>query len=103
MPKPNDTTNPGLLDLLRCPTCKGQERVGSILCPNCNNPIDYLVEGQDVREFYYLNLVDGKPNYEGGGDSEPREDATYYYCPECYDDMGFYNQERAIAFLKGEA
>ena len=71
------------------------------ICPNCNKPIDSLLEEKDAAAFYKLSLVDGKPNYKEDG-SQP-QDTVEYSCPSCYDDMGFYTQEEAIAFLKGEA
>lgn len=71
-------------------------------CPKCRKTIDHLVEGQNAREYYHLYLVGGEVDYDGAGASDPIPDTKSYSCPECWGDLGIYNQEKAIAFLKGE-
>ena len=72
-------------------------------CPRCNVPTDYLVEGELVVEYFELRLVDGESKYSKSlGINESIGDAPFYTCPNCLVEI-CEGQDKAIAFLKGEA
>lgn len=72
------------------------------ICPKCSREIDYLVSDSASTFVQYLSLdIQGDVQYENKDfDFNYSEDSTYY-CPECGKIL-FNEEEKAIAFLKGD-
>jgi len=69
-------------------------------CPKCGKEIDHLREWDKVwRGFDFTIGEDGFPDYDEL-DDYPEAGEIEWECPECATVL-FYNQERAIEFLKG--
>jgi len=71
-------------------------------CPKCGKEIDHLREWDKVwRGFDFTIGEDGLPDYDELNNNYPEADGdNEWECPEC-NTVLFYDQERAIEFLKG--
>jgi endogenous inhibitor of DNA gyrase (YacG/DUF329 family) len=71
---------------------------GKVKCPYCESEIDRLMNIQSGVSFYEM---DEQGNYKDLNDFETDGDFNVWACPECRRTIT-YNEEDAIAFLKGK-
>ena len=71
-------------------------------CPKCGKEIDYLKNYQPATMVYTLTLDrSGNRSYYPGDTFPNNDDDGTYECPECNAELA-YNEEDALAFLRGE-
>lgn len=73
-----------------------------VKCPKCGAEIDSLDDySMCVQRFVFTVGSDGLGDYVDVGDSVSADEPDDYKCPECGEVL-FTDEEKALAFLKGE-